>query len=129
MRKILHSLGVVALALLPAVTLAAVANQAPATVEIKAAAAKKGPVTFPHKKHADTIACDTCHHTDKGLTASATTEVKPCSTCHLKPTEANVPSMAEMSMAKNPFHKVCIDCHKKEAKGPTKCDDCHAKKS
>ena len=32
-----------------------------------------------------------------------------------------------MSLKKNPFHMVCIDCHKEQAKGPTKCDDCHKK--
>jgi hypothetical protein len=35
--------------------------------------------------------------------------------------------MREMSLKKNPFHMVCIDCHKAETKGPTKCDDCHPK--
>jgi len=69
---------------------------------------------------------NTCHHTQKGLTAEAT-EVKPCASCHLDPEKPETPSMREMSLSKNPFHKRCIDCHKTEAKGPTKCAECHKK--
>ncbi|MBI5419457.1 MAG: cytochrome C, partial [Deltaproteobacteria bacterium] len=29
---------------------------------------------------------------------------------------------------KEAFHTQCKNCHKKEAKGPQKCDECHPKK-
>ncbi len=107
------------------VVFAGLAKEAPETVVIKGAAAKKTPVTFPHKAHVERVACDTCHHAQKGLTANAAVEVKPCSACHLDPQKPDVPSMREMSLSKNPFHKLCIDCHKTGGKGPTKCAECH----
>ena len=103
----------------------------PATVTINAAAKKQPPVTLSHEKHATTYvkACDTCHHTQKGLTAekAKTTKVVKCSTCHLDP-KGEVPSMREMSLTKNPFHKACIACHKEQKKGPVACAGCHVKK-
>lgn len=113
-----------AVTILAAVAVAAV--QVPETVTLDKAKNKQAPVVMPHKAHADKYACDTCHHTQKGLTAEAT-EVKPCASCHLDPEKPETPSMREMSLSKNPFHKLCIDCHKKEAKGPTKCAECHKK--
>lgn len=106
------------------------AHHGPTTVTITAGAKKKQPpVTFAHGKHATTLvkSCDTCHHTQKGLTKDADADVKKCSTCHLDPKE-NVPSMSEMSLAKNPLHALCIDCHKTQKKGPTACTGCHVKK-
>ncbi|MFN3413352.1 MAG: cytochrome c3 family protein [Thermoanaerobaculum sp.] len=108
------------------VAVAVVAVQVPETITLDKAKNKQAPVVYPHKLHADKYACDTCHHTQKGLTAEAA-EVKPCSSCHLDPEKPETPSMREMSLSKNPFHKQCIDCHKKEAKGPTKCAECHKK--
>lgn len=105
---------------------AAAAVQVPENVTLDKAKNKQAPVVMPHKAHADKYACDTCHHTQKGLTAEAA-EVKPCSSCHLDPEKPETPSMREMSLSKNPFHKLCIDCHKKEAKGPSKCAECHKK--
>lgn len=126
MKKILYVMGVVAFALLAGIALAA-PHHGPDDVVIDAAQSKKGPVAFPHAKHAEMVeSCDTCHHTNKGLTAQTDAEVKACSACHLDP-EGDVPGMREMSMKKNPFHVTCVDCHKTEAKGPTKCDDCHKK--
>src|SRR5205085_2115483 len=99
----------------------------PATVTIDKAAKKQAPVVFPHDKHVKAVAsCDTCHHTQKGMTEKET-KVAACDTCHLDPKAATTPSMREMSMTKNPFHMVCIDCHKKEKKGPTACTGCHKK--
>lgn len=111
-------------AVLAAVAVAAV--QLPETVTIDQAKNKQAPVVMSHKLHADTIACDTCHHTQKGLTAEAA-EVKSCAACHLDPEKPETPSIREVSLTKNPYHKLCIDCHKKEAKGPTKCAECHKK--
>ena len=100
----------------------------PETITIDAAMDKKSAVEFPHAAHVEAgVSCDTCHHTLEGLTAEGAAEVKKCSACHLDPTEEGVPSMREMSPSKNPLHKGCISCHKTEAKGPTKCNECHPK--
>lgn len=105
----------------------------PATIKIDEAAKKQPPVTFNHAKHGDTLvkSCDTCHHTQKGLTkeqnATNKVDVKKCSTCHLDPAKPTMPSMREMSMTKNPFHIRCIGCHKEQKKGPTVCTQCHVK--
>lgn len=82
-------------------------------IVLKAAKAK-GPVTFDHAKHA--MDCATCHHKDK-----AGAEQK-CTKCHGAKTEGKKLS------AKEAFHTQCKDCHKKEKKGPEKCDGCHKKK-
>jgi hypothetical protein len=100
----------------------------PATVKIDAAAKKQPAVTFSHDKHVKRAkSCDVCHHTNKGLTADSKTTVKKCSTCHLDPKD-KAPTMREMSQTKNPFHKLCISCHKTQKKGPTTCTKCHVKK-
>jgi len=124
-RRIATVLVAVTVAVWAGVLFAGLANQAPETVVIKEAAAKKPPVTFPHKAHFDRAACGDCHHTQKDLKAGAAVEVKPCSACHLDPQKPETPSMREMSLSKNPFHKLCIDCHKSKAKGPSKCAECH----
>ena len=88
---------------------------------------KKAAVEFPHKAHQEVTECTTCHHTAEGLTADSDVEVKSCKSCHLNPENAETPSCSEMSMSKNPYHKMCISCHKEQGKGPTKCNDCHPK--
>jgi hypothetical protein len=127
MKKTLSALGL--LIVLFAVTFAVgAAVKPPDEVVIDAAQAKKSAVTFPHADHVERLPdCTTCHHTSEGLTASSGQEVASCTSCHLDPEKAETPGMREMSLKKNPFHMVCIDCHKEETKGPTKCDDCHPK--
>ena len=126
MKKTLTVLGAIAFLLITALAVAA-PHHGPDEVVIKGAADKQPAVTFPHAKHQEMVkACDTCHHTNKGMTTAEGTEVKACSECHLDP-KGDVPSMRQMSMKKNPFHIVCIDCHKTETKGPTKCAECHKK--
>ena len=102
----------------------------PTTVKVDTAAKKQPPVTFNHAKHGDTLVkqCDTCHHTNKGLTKAQAdkVQVKKCSECHLDPKD-KAPSMREMSPTKNPLHVRCIGCHKTGKKGPTVCKDCHKK--
>ena len=99
----------------------------PASVKIAEAAKKQPPVAFPHEKHQKSVkTCDVCHHTDKGLTLTSKTEVKKCAECHLDPKD-NAPSIREMSLTKNPYHKVCVTCHKEQKKGPTACAGCHKK--
>jgi hypothetical protein len=89
----------------------------PEKVVLKGAAdAKKPAVTFTHKAHTEKVkACAECHHKD-----AAGAEQK-CSKCHGDKTEGKKLS------AKEAFHAQCKDCHVKEKKGPTKCDDCHKK--
>lgn len=103
----------------------------PQSITIKAAQKKQPPVVFPHGKHSATLVkqCDTCHHTQKGLTgktATATNVVK-CTVCHLDPKKPAIPGMREMSLTKNPFHIRCLGCHKAEKKGPAACTGCHKK--
>lgn len=127
MTKILKILGVAAAALAVTFALSA-AVKAPDEVVIDAAKDKRAAVTFPHAEHVENVdSCVTCHHTSEGLTASSGQEVESCAACHLDPESADVPGMREMSLKKNPFHMTCIDCHKEQTKGPTKCDDCHPK--
>jgi hypothetical protein len=76
----------------------AVAAEAPTTPIVLTA--KNGNVTFNHKAHA-TLKCDDCHA--KG-----------------------VPQKQE-PLGKDKAHGVCIECHKAQAKGPTKCAECHKK--
>jgi predicted CXXCH cytochrome family protein len=61
--------------------------------------AKSGNVTFPHKAHGPK-GCKTCHTAAPGKIAG---------------------------FNKDKAHALCQECHKKEAKGPTKCDGCHKK--
>ncbi len=105
----------------------AVAVQIPETVTIDKAQKKQAPVVLTHKAHAEKYACSTCHHNHENLKADSSIQVVPCFKCHLDPEKPETLSMREMSLGKNPFHKLCIDCHKKEAKGPVKCAECHKK--
>ncbi len=107
----------------------AAAHHGPESITIDAAAKKQPAVVFAHEKHATKLvkACDTCHHTNKGMTTETGAKVEKCSTCHLDP-KGTVPSMREMSMQKNPFHSRCIACHKEQKKGPATCTGCHIKK-
>jgi hypothetical protein len=109
--------------------LAVFAHHGPATLKIDAAAKKQPSVTFSHEKHATKLvkSCDTCHHTQKGLTTDKETKVVKCTTCHLNPKDAKTPSMREAALTKNPFHIRCISCHKEQKKGPTTCTACHKK--
>ena len=131
MRKSLTVAVLAAFVLVSGATFVFAAQQQPAKVTIDAAAKKQPPVAFDHAKHV-TLAkpCEKCHHTNTGLTADNAKDVQKCSACHLNPKDAKIPNMAEMSMTKNPFHTVCISCHKTGVdgkKGPSVCKDCHKK--
>ncbi len=106
----------------------AMGGELPGKIVIKAAAKKQPAVPFSHARHATKLApnCETCHHTQKGLTAKSTEKVAACTSCHLDPAK-DVPGMREMSLTKNPFHIDCIKCHKAEKKGPVACTGCHVK--
>jgi hypothetical protein len=103
----------------------------PTTVNIDQAKSKQPSVSFNHAKHGDTLAksCDTCHHSNKGLTKADAdkVDVKKCAACHLDPKDPKIPSMREMSLTKNPMHIRCINCHKTAKKGPIACTGCHKK--
>ena len=103
------------------------AVEAPADLTIKAPAgmtATQPEVAFSHKGHAK-IDCKVCHHKGEA------TQKCNAAGCH-DSTDAK-DKTSEKSFYKA-FHDMksersCIGCHKKEAKGPTKCPECHPKKS
>lgn len=90
-----------------------------------------GSVAFPHKAHVDgKVACTTCHHGAKPNKAGKSVAPKPfqkCVDCH---TKTGTPEISKLQAA---FHNpaassgLCIDCHKKGGKAPTKCTQCHKK--
>lgn len=65
--------------------------------------AKNGAVQFNHKKHEELVK-------------------KNCKTCHEK-----APGKME-GFGKDKAHKLCLDCHKSQGKGPVTCKECHVKK-
>ena len=75
-------------------------------------AKKMGQVTMSHKKHtAMKIKCSDCHHKKDNEK-----NIKDCTKCHLdKKGDDKV------------MHKLCVECHKKQKKGPAKCLECHKK--
>ena len=89
-------------------------------ITIDKAQAKKPPVVFQHKTHSEANDCTVCHHT-----ATGKDDAKSCFECHGKDPNANDPSVS--SAKENPFHIRCKGCHKEQAKGPTKCGECHKK--
>ena len=132
MRK---ALGLVAVGMLTALV-AVYAEQTPTKATLDDCGEKQASVVFDHEAHVKLAAdCTKCHHEAKGLTAAnaATTEVKACSECHVKPEAATTPGCADMSMTKNIFHITCVTCHKEAVKAdatkkaPTKCTECHPK--
>lgn len=127
MRKSLLTLGLGIVAMLFAVVV--VASEAPEATTIDDCVAKKAAVEFPHAAHYEVTECTTCHHTSEGLTAETAggMEVQACGACHTTVEEATTPECSQMSLKKNPFHISCVGCHKEEAAGPTKCDECHPK--
>jgi hypothetical protein len=84
-----------------AVASSAIAAAVPGPITLPA---KPGAVTFDHAKHA-ALKCTQCHADEKG---------------------GDIKGIGA-DMNKDEAHKACVDCHKKEAKGPQKCADCHKK--
>ncbi|WP_242344041.1 cytochrome c3 family protein [Anaeromyxobacter terrae] len=74
------------------------ADTGPETITLEA---KNGNITFPHKAHQGKLKCETCHATAAGGKIEG--------------------------FGKEKAHGTCVECHKKEAKGPTKCAECHKK--
>jgi hypothetical protein len=84
-----------------AVASSAIAAAVPGPITLPA---KPGAVTFDHAKHS-ALQCTACHADAKG---------------------GDIAGIGA-DMNKDAAHKTCVDCHKKEAKGPQKCADCHKK--
>lgn len=79
----------------------------------------KAAVAYNHKAHSEKVKeCKTCHHKD----APGKEQACSSATCHGAKAEGKKLDLKEA------FHKQCKDCHKKEKKGPQKCDECHPKK-
>jgi len=84
-------------------------------------------VAFEHDAHNEKAGledCVVCHHgkTDDGKQdLENSSEGETCESCHaVERTDGGTPLMRA-------YHKQCIDCHTKEAKGPVVCGECHAK--
>lgn len=88
------------LVLVAAALFALNASAATAPKEPQVLEAKQGNVTFKHATHA-AVKCAVCHG----------------------PGEAK----AIGKMGKDAAHKLCLECHKAEKKGPAKCAECHVK--
>ncbi|MFA6149104.1 MAG: cytochrome c3 family protein [bacterium] len=88
----------------------------PGKIVIKEIQKTKPPVAFDHKAHGEKAKeCATCHHKD------AAGKEQKCGKCHGAKADGKKVDLKES------FHKQCKDCHKKEKKGPTKCEGCHKK--
>ncbi len=133
MRKMFMPFAIAALVILAGSTFIAGAATPPEKITIKDCVAKKTAVEFPHGIHAKAHECKTCHHTQPTLSLTSTDKVEACGTCHVTPEKAETPKCSEMSLTKNPFHMLCVKCHKEElakkadTKAPTKCEQCHVK--
>ena len=86
--------------LFAALALATVAVAADAPAGPIQLPAKNGNITFEHSKHKQ-LKCEACHATAAGGKIEG--------------------------FGKDKAHATCIECHKKEAKGPQKCAECHKK--
>ncbi|MFC2171411.1 tetrathionate reductase family octaheme c-type cytochrome [Acidobacteriota bacterium] len=93
------------------------------------------PVRFYHRAHAIIVqgTCTVCHHRVPGIEEDRVgvkicrkdmTFNRPnrCSQCHGLPNESDQRQRPGM---KGALHRRCIDCHQREAEGPTECSSCH----
>jgi cytochrome c553 len=117
-RKTVIILTLFAMVICSAALVALAQGDAADVITINKAQAKKPPVVFPHKVHAEANDCTVCHHNAKGKDDAGS-----CFECHGKDPSAPDPSSA--SAKDNPFHNLCRGCHKEQGKGPNKCGDCH----
>lgn len=125
----------ISLAVLVATASLVALAEVPENITIDGCAKKKAAVEFPHQAHFEFSDCVTCHHTTEGLTLEnvAEMEVASCGSCHNEPEKETTPICSASSTKKNPYHIVCITCHKETAKenadstAPTKCAACHPK--
>lgn len=89
-----------------------------------------------HTKHSKEYKaqCKDCHHVykDGKNVWEEGQKVQKCSECHNvyklgKDLKDATEEEKKLSLYKA-YHDNCKNCHKKEKKGPVKCDECHAKK-
>ncbi|MFC1669722.1 cytochrome c3 family protein [Spirochaetota bacterium] len=92
---------------------------------------QRSPVSFPHKKHMDSVDCRDCHHLyQDGKNVIKVSELKPgdpmvkCSNCHGAEDVGNSYNLMDA------FHIQCIECHRKNNQeglktGPMLCGECH----
>jgi hypothetical protein len=123
----------IALSLIMAIAIPMAVFAAGLVVDVPADMAPKGKkeksaVTFNHEQHSKTIACLECHHKSDEAKLKAGEKPAKCfgGDCHIG-TEKVVDGK-KMVDTKKAYHANCLDgCHKKDKKGPTKCDECHPK--
>ncbi len=135
MRRLLAFCSIAALAVSVAFLVTARAADMPETITLDSCGDKQPAVTFSHAKHAETVKCAECHHTQPDLTADSGGEVQTCASCHKEPEDPKTPTCSHMSPTKNAFHINCMGCHKdavkKDAslkgKAPVTCKECHVK--
>lgn len=120
-------------------------DEAPTSVTIDYLQNLYEAVNFDHQMHAETYACNACHHHTTGdgpqnevcgkchANSDASDDVS-CSGCHQQKKTAPSPlaSPAESNLyhidkpgIKGALHLQCLGCHQAED-GPTGCQDCHA---
>lgn len=85
---------------------------------------QRPPAVFVHDQHnekAKLADCVACHHGGQGgkQDKSASTEGTPCADCHKV-----TPEKGRTGLQKA-YHSQCIGCHRKQAKGPVACGQCH----
>jgi len=111
----------------------------PEKIVIKQMADKYGPVEFPHRKIADTLAkqtganqlaayfhnggdtiCRGCHHN-----APASAKPPKCGSCHSEKRQINARDLSRPSL-KGVYHIQCMGCHQQMGlEKTTGCTDCH----
>ena len=103
------------------------AVEAPADMKIQVPTgmtATQSEVAFSHKGHAK-IDCKVCHHKGDANQKCASAGCHDSTDPKDKTSEKSFyKAYHDMKSAQS-----CIGCHKKEAKGPTKCPECHPKKA
>jgi len=81
-----------------------------------------------HNEKAKIEDCGVCHHgtTEDGHRdpAAPSSEGTPCADCHA----ADNGSRGKGTPLERAYHRQCMGCHKQQAKGPTACGGCHAKR-
>jgi hypothetical protein len=126
LHRVVPGLALAAALMGPGQLAAQVAPTGPDTVVYEA---RRGNVTFTHRKHAELAECSSCHHASKEE-KPLEYEYQKCSACHLEPAQAPVTTNLRAA-----FHDtvnrtgVCYDCHKTEAAAgksvPVQCAECH----
>jgi hypothetical protein len=120
-------------------------DEAPTSVTIDYLQELYEPVNFDHQMHAETYACNACHHHTTGdgtqnvicvkcHANSESSDDVSCSGCHQQketaPSSLSSPTERVLYHIDKPgikgaLHLQCLGCHRTE-EGPTECQECHA---